>query len=161
MLANELKRVGLVFTQEGAADFKKTLQEVNLEMNKNYNQFKLTQAQWDKSTTSTQKLRAEQEYLKNAYEIQQDKITTLKMQLSDLENAENKNTTAIKKKRNELNAAEIKLETYNKRMKEIENQLSNTGKKIEEFGTKVEKVGGNIEKAGNKMSAFSAATVQH
>ena len=76
-MANELKKVGLVFTQEGAIDFKKTLQEVNLEMNKNYNQFKLTQAQWDSSTSSTEKLRAQQEYLTNAYEIQQDKISTI------------------------------------------------------------------------------------
>lgn len=157
-MSNELKRVGLVFTQEGAVDFKKTLQDINLEMNKNYNQFKLTQAQWDSSTKSTEKLRAEQEYLKNAYEIQTDKVNTLKMQLSDLENAENKNTTAIKKKRNELTNAEIKLENYNKRLKEIENQLTNTGKKIEEFGTKVENVGNKIEGAGKKLSAFSVAT---
>lgn len=157
-MSNELKRVGLVFTQEGAVDFKKTLQEVNLELNKNYNQFKLTQAQWDSSTKSTEKLRAEQEYLKNAYEIQADKVSTLKMQLSDLENAEDKNTTAIKKKRNELTNAEVKLETYNKRLKEIENQLTNTGKKIEEFGTKVENIGNKIEGAGKKLSAFSLAT---
>lgn len=157
-MADDLKRVGLVFKEDGAVDFKKTLQEVSLELNKNYNQFKLTQAQWDSSTKSTEKLRAEQEYLKNAYEIQTDKINTLKMQLSDLENAENKNTTAIKKKRNELTSAEIKLETYNKRIREIETQLNNTGKKIEEFGTKVENVGNKIEKAGKKMSAFSLAT---
>ena len=157
-MGNELKRVGLVFTQEGAVDFKKTLQEVNLEMNKNYNQFKLTQAQWDNSTKSTKKLRVEQEYLKNAYEIQTDKVNTLKMQLSDLENAEDKNTTAIKKKRNELTAAEVKLEAYNKRIKEIDSQLKNTGKSIEEFGTKVENVGSKIEGAGKKVSAFSVAT---
>lgn len=157
-MSNELKRVGLVFTQEGAVDFKKTLQEVNLELNKNYNQFKLTQAQWDSSTKSTEKLRAEQEYLRNAYEIQADKVSTLKMQLSDLENAENKNTTAIKKKRNELTNAEIKLENYKNKLTDIENQLSNTGKKIEEFGTKVENVGNKIEGAGKKLSAFSVAT---
>ncbi|MGN1302427.1 MAG: phage tail tape measure protein, partial [Clostridia bacterium] len=157
-MSNELKRVGLVFTQEGAVDFKKSLQEINLELNKNYNQFKLTQSQWDSSTKSTEKLRAEQEYLKNAYEIQLDKVSTLKMQLSDLENAENKNTTAIKKKRNELTNAEVKLETYNKKLKEIDSQLNNTGKKIEEFGAKVENVGNKIEGAGKKLSAFSAAT---
>ena len=157
-MADDLRRVGLVFTEEGAVDFKKSLQEINLELNKNYNQFKLTQAQWDNSTKSTEKLRAEQEYLKNAYEIQTDKVNTLKMQLSDLENAENKNTTAIKKKRNELTAAEVKLESYNKKIKDIETQLNNTGKKIEEFGTKVENTGKKIESAGKKMSAFSLAT---
>ena len=157
-MADDLKRVGLVFKEDGAVDFKKTLQEVNLELNKNYNQFKLTQAQWDSSTKSTEKLRAEQEYLKNAYEIQSDKVSTLKMQLSDLENAENKNTTAIKKKRNELLNAEIKLETYNKKLKDIQTQLNNTGKKLEEFGTKVQNNGKKIEEAGKKMSAFSVAT---
>lgn len=157
-MANELKRVGLVFTQEGAVDFKKSLQEINLELNKNYNQFKLTQSQWDKSTKSTEKLRAEQEYLKTAYEIQADRVSTLKMQLSDLENAEDKNTSAIKKKRNELINAEVKLENYNKKLKEIENQLNNTGKRIEEFGTKVENIGSKIEGAGKKVSAFSVAT---
>lgn len=157
-MADDLKRVGLVFKEDGAVDFKKSLQEINLELNKNYNQFKLTQAQWDSSTKSTEKLRAEQEYLKNAYEIQTDKINTLKMQLSDLENAENKNTTAIKKKRNELLNAEIKLETYNKKLKDIQTQLNNTGKKLEEFGTKVQNNGKKIEEAGKKMSAFSVAT---
>ena len=157
-MADELKRVGLIFTQEGAVDFKKTLQEVNIEMNKNYNQFKLTQAQWNSSTKSTEKLRVEQEYLRNAYEIQADKVSTLKMQLSDLENVENKNTTAIKKKRNELTNAELKLETYNKRIKDIDNQLRNSGKSIEEFGTKIKNTGDKVEKAGKKVSAFSVAS---
>lgn len=157
-MADDLKRVGLIFKEDGAVDFKKTLQELNIELNKNYNQFKLTQAQWDNSTKSTKKLREEQEYLRNAYEIQNDKVSTLKMQLADLENAENKNVTAIKKKRNELTAAEVKLENYNKRIKEIESQLHNTGKKIEEFGTKVENTGKKIESAGKKLSAFSGAT---
>lgn len=157
-MSDELRRVGLVFTEKGAVDFKKSLQEINIEMNKNYNQFKLTQSQWDKSTKSTEKLRQEQEYLKNAYEIQTDKVNTLKMQLSDLENAENKNTTAIKKKQNELTAAEIKLETYKKKIKEIDSQLKNTGKSIEEFGEKIQKSGKKIEEAGKKMSAFSVAT---
>lgn len=157
-MSNDLKRVGLVFTQEGAVDFKKSLQEINLEMNKNYNQFKLTQAQWDKSTSSTEKLRAQQEYLTNAYEIQQDKVKTLQMQLSDLENAENKNTTAIKKKRDELLKAEVKLADYQNKIKDVENQLSNIGEKIEQFGSKIQNMGNKIERAGQKVSAFSIAT---
>lgn len=158
-MADELKRVGLIFKSDGNADFVKTLKEINLEMNKNYNQFKLTQSQWDNSTKSTKKLRQEQEYLKNAYEIQNDKVTALKMQLEELENSENKNTTAIKKKRNELTSAEVKLESYNKKIKDIENQLHNTGKKIEEFGNKVKESGKKIEEAGKKLSAFSMATL--
>lgn len=157
-MADELKRVGLVFKADGSTDFRKILQEVNVELNKNYNQFKLVQSQWDNSTKSVEKLRAEQEYLKNAYEIQGDKVATLRMQLDELENAENKNTTAIKKKQNELTNAEIKLETYGKRIKEIDNELKNSGKAIEEWGKKVESAGKNIENAGKKVSAFSAAS---
>jgi TP901 family phage tail tape measure protein len=157
--SNDLKRVGLIFTEEGAKDFKKTLQDINIEMNKNYNQFKLTQSQWDNSTKSTEKLKAQQEYLTNAYEIQSDKVNVLKMQLADLENAENKNTTAIKKKQNELTNAEIKLKNYESKLKDVQTQLTNTGKKLEEWGEKVEKSGKKIESAGKKLSAFSAASI--
>lgn len=159
MGSNDLKRVGLIFTEEGAKDFKKTLQDINIEMNKNYNQFKLTQSQWDNSTKSTEKLKAQQEYLTNAYEIQSDKVNVLKMQLADLENAENKNTTAIKKKQNELTNAEIKLKNYESKLKDVQTQLTNTGKKLEEWGEKVEKSGKKIENAGEKLSAFSAASI--
>lgn len=159
MGSNDLKRVGLIFTEEGAKDFKKTLQDINIEMNKNYNQFKLTQSQWDNSTKSTEKLKAQQEYLTNAYEIQSDKVNVLKMQLADLENAENKNTTAIKKKQNELTNAEIKLKNYESKLKDVQTQLTNTGKKLEEWGEKVEKSGKKIEDAGKKLSAFSAASI--
>ena len=159
MGSNDLKRVGLIFTEEGAKDFKKTLQDINIEMNKNYNQFKLTQSQWDNSTKSTEKLKAQQEYLTNAYEIQSDKVNVLKMQLADLENAENKNITAIKKKQNELTNAEIKLKNYESKLKDVQTQLTNTGKKLEEWGEKVEKSGKKIESAGKKLSAFSAASI--
>lgn len=159
MANNDLKRVGLIFKEEGAVDFKKTLQDINIEMNKNYNQFKLTQSQWDNSTKSTEKLKAQQEYLTNAYEIQSDKVNVLKRQLEELESSENKNTTAIKKKQNELTNAEIKLKNYETKLKEVQTQLTNNGKKIEEWGEKVEKSGQKIENAGKKLSAFSAASI--
>lgn len=154
-LADDLKRVGLIFKEEGAVDFRKTLQDINIEMNKNYNQFKLTQSQWDKSTKSTEKLKAQQEYLGNAIEIQGDKVNTLRMQLEEMENAENKNTTAIKKKQNELANAEIKLKNYEKQLGEVNNKLSDFGEKILDAGEKVQKAGKNIEEAGKKVSGFS------
>ena len=135
-MANELQKVGLVFTEEGAVDFKKTLQDINLELNKNYNQFRLTQSQWDSSTSSTEKLRAQQEYLTNALAIQQDKVTVLKKELSELENAENKNTTAIKKKRNELVNAELKLKDYENRINDIDVALKDNSKKMQNYAKK-------------------------
>ncbi len=150
-MSDDLKRVGLVFKEEGAVDFRKTLQEVNIEMNKNYNQFKLTQSQWDKSTKSTEKLKAQQEYLGNTIEIQGDKVKVLRRQLEELENAENKDITAIKKKQNELTNAEIKLKNYENQLKDVTSQLNNSGKAWEENGKKLEKFGTNIQNAGKKM----------
>lgn len=158
-MANELQKVGLVFTEEGAVDFKKTLQDINLELNKNYNQFRLTQSQWDSSTSSTEKLRASQEYLSNAYQIQQDRVNTLRMQLEELENSENKNTTAINKKRNELTKAEIKLQDYNSRLKEVDAQLNDSNQKLQQYGKKISDVSEKISDVGNKASVISAGVV--
>ena len=158
-MANELKKVGLVFTEEGAVDFKKTLQEISLELNKNYNQFRLTQSQWDSSTSSTEKLRVQQEYLTNAYQIQQDRVNTLRMQLEELEGSENKNTTAINKKRNELTKAEIKLQDYNSRLKEVDAQLNDSNQKLQQYGKKISDVSEKISDVGNKASAISAGVV--
>lgn len=158
-MANELKKVGLVFTEEGAIDFKKSLQDINLELNKNYNQFKLTQAQWDSSTSSTEKLRAQQEYLTNAYQIQEDRVKILRMQLEELENSENKNTTAINKKRNELTKAETKLQDYNGRLKEVDAQLSDSNQKLQQYGKKISEVSEKISDVGNKASVISAGVV--
>lgn len=155
-MANELQKVGLVFTEEGAIDFKKSLQEINLELNKNYNQFRVTQAQWDSSTSSTEKLRAQQEYLTNAYQIQEDRVKVLRMQLEELENSENKNTTAINKKRNELTKAEIKLQDYNSRLKEVDAQLSDSNQKLQQYGKKISDVSEKISDVGNKASVISA-----
>lgn len=155
-MANELQKVGLVFTEEGAVDFKKTLQDINLELNKNYNQFRLTQSQWDSSTSSTEKLRASQEYLSNAYQIQQDRVNTLRMQLEELENSENKNTTAINKKRNELTKAEIKLQDYNSKLKEVDAQLNDSNQKLQQYGKKISDVSEKISDVGNKTSVISA-----
>ena len=56
MASSELKKVGLIFKADGTVDFKKSLKEVNNELSSNYQQLKLTQSQYDKNTTTTQKL---------------------------------------------------------------------------------------------------------
>ena len=55
-MADELKRVGLVFKADGAADFQKTMQQVNTAVQENSNSFKLAKAAWDDSTTAVEKL---------------------------------------------------------------------------------------------------------
>jgi len=67
-LPNDLKSVGLSFKADGAVDFKKSLSEVNNAVNENRSAFKLAKSEWDKGTSSAEKLRATQEYLQNQTE---------------------------------------------------------------------------------------------
>lgn len=158
-MADELKRVGLVFKEDGSADFVKSLKLVNATLKENYETYKLTQAQWDKSTTTTQKLKDKLVYLNEAYDIQKDKVTTLKIQLEEMENAENKDEVAIQKKKAALTQAEASLQKYQNQIKETTNKLKTGSEVIKEYGEKVENAGGKIEKAGKKFSAFSAASL--
>lgn len=157
-MADDLKRVGLVFKEDGAVDFRKSLQLVNAELRENYNQFKLTQTQWDNSTKKTTKLKDELQYLSNAYEIQEGKVETLRMQLKELEGDENKDTVAIQKKRAELTKAEISLQNYKNKIEDVSKQLKITGEDITKFGENISKVGEKIENVGKKISVFSTAT---
>lgn len=164
-MSNELKRVGLVFTEEGSAKFVKTLKEVNSAISNNNLEFKKAQAQWDKTTPITEKLNFQIKNLGEAIELQKEKVITLRTEISNLENAEESDTKAkkknqeqLEKKRKELEKTELKIISYTKKIGEMQKQLNNIGKKIEEFGTKVENVGNKIEKAGKKLSAFSIAT---
>lgn len=161
-MADDLRRVGLVFKEDGAVDFKKSLQEVNLELNKNYNQFKLNQAQWDESTTKAQKLKEQQDYLTEAYELQRDKVETLRMQLTDLENAENKNISSIKKKRNELVNAELKLKSYGDKLEKTTINLRNVEDSVETTADKIKRLNHELKENENRFkltqSQYTAMT---
>ena len=76
-MADDLQRVGLVFKADGAADFKKTLDQVNTAVQENRNAFNLAKAAWDDSTSSVDKLRDRQEYLTKQTETYSDKVNLL------------------------------------------------------------------------------------
>lgn len=156
---DELKRVGLVFKEDGSANFIKSLKLVNATLKENYETFRLTQAQWDNSTTTTQKLKDTLVYLNDAYDIQNDKVTILKTELEELENAENKDEVAIQKKKAALSQAETSLQRYKNQIDETIIKLETGSEAIKKFGENVEEKGNKIEKAGKKISAFSVASL--
>src|SRR5699024_5933625 len=100
-MADDLKRVGLVFKADGAVDFKKTLDQVNTSVQENRNAFKLAKAAWDESTSTVDKLRDRQEYLAKQTEAYSDKVNVLQQELDQLESAEKRNEKAIRKKQNQ------------------------------------------------------------
>ncbi len=158
-MSDDLKRVGLVFKEDGSTDFVKSLKLVNAELKTNYENFKLTQAQWDKSTTATQKLKDKLVYLNEAYDIQQSKVRTLRDQLESLENAENKDEVAITRKKAALTQAEASLQRYQNQIDEVTNKINTNSEAIKKVGKDYQENGKKIEGAGKKLSAFSAATL--
>ena len=61
-MASDLKKVGLVFNADGTTDFLKSLNSVNASLKENYQDFKNVQTQYDKNTSSSQKLIDKQNY---------------------------------------------------------------------------------------------------
>ena len=84
-MADELKRVGLVFKADGSVDFQKALKEVNSSINENYSAFKLAEEQWDKNTKTADKLRDRQKYLSEQTKDYSDKVKILQEELKALE----------------------------------------------------------------------------
>lgn len=142
-MSNDLKRVGLVFEEEGATKFVKTLKEVNSEISDNNLEFKKAQAQWDKTTPATEKLSFQIKNLGEAIELQKEKARTLRAEISNLENAEEKDTKAkrknqeqLNKKRKELEKTELKIISFTKKVDSMKNELNNNGKAIEKWRRK-------------------------
>lgn len=156
-MASDLKRVGLSFKEDGSASFIKTLKLVNSELQQNYQNFKLTQEQYDKNTTSSQKLVDKLNYLNNAYDLQKDKVRALETELDALENAENKDEVAINKKKTALLQAETSLERYEKQIKEVSDELKKGTSNVEEFAEKLKSSSENMVEAGKKASVATAA----
>lgn len=156
MESNDLKRVGLVFKADGTADFVRSLKSTNNELKQNYENFKLTQAQYDKNTTSMDKLKDKYEYLGNAIDSQTKKVTILEEQLKELENAENRDEQAIEKKRIALTQAQTSLERYKNQSDEVANSIKAGTANIEDFADKLNSSSEKIISTGKKLSIVSA-----
>lgn len=156
---DDLKRVGLVFTSEGAVDFKKTMKEINAAVKENYSEFKLAQSEWDKSTKTSEKLEARQKYLANQTSLYTQKVQQLTEELKEMESAENQDTAAIEKKQAQLNMAQSKLNEYDKDLQQVTNDLKYHTTELNESADKLESFGEKTSEVGAKMSVVSGAVV--
>ena len=154
---DDLKRVGISFTSEGAVDFKKTLKEVNAAVKENYAEFKLAQSTWDKSTKTSEKLEARQKYLANQTSLYTQKVEQLTEELAQMESAEKQDSLAIEKKRAQLNNAQAKLNEYDKSLKQVTDDLKYHTSEMKEASQKIGDFGEKTTDAGKKMSVVSGA----
>lgn len=170
-MSNDLKSVGLSFKADGAVDFKKSLSEVNNAVNENRSAFKLAKSEWDKGTSSAEKLRATQEYLQNQTETYTAKVDRLTEILKAQESAETRDEAAISKTRQQLDNAKASLNNYksgledvNKKLESGAATLEDYSKKVQGFSDKTGQIGSSLNKnvtapvaaaAGGVMAAWS------
>lgn len=158
-MADDLKRVGLKFTAEGAVDFKASLKDISAATKENYSELKLAQSQYDKNTSSTQKLTDKQSYLQKQTEAYTQKVQVLQKEVEEEKNKEDADTTAINKKTAELNAAQAKLNGYQSSLEDVNKALTTHASQIQDFGGKLTDVGGKIENVGSTMTKTITAPV--
>ena len=156
-MADELKRVGLVFKADGTVDFNKSLKEVNASVQENRTAFALVKSQWDENTSSMEKLRATQKYLADQTKDYSDKVIMLQRQLNELESAENRDEKAIQSKRSQLNQAKTSLNNYKKGLEEVEEKLKSGTARTEDYQKKLESFGNKAKDAGDKIRGVSTA----
>lgn len=158
-MADDLKKVGLVFKADGTADFAKSLKTINSLTQENYSSFKLAKSQWDSSTKSMDKLRDTQRYLSSQTDAYTAKVDTLKEELKNLENAENRNEKAISDKKNALNNAQATLNNYKKGLDEVNGKLKSGSAQIEEYAKKIENFGSKTNEVGGSLSKNITAPI--
>lgn len=156
-MADDLKRVGLVFKADGTVDFKKSLAEVNSSIQENRSAFKLAQSQWDENTKSAEKLQDRQKYLAKQTEDYSDKVKLLERELKELENSEERNEDAINKKKNQLNQAKASLNNYKKGLSDVEQEIQDGTDKIKKYTKEIEDFGDKASKVGDGLSGVSTA----
>lgn len=158
-MADDMKRVGLVFKADGAADFKKSLQQVSTAAKENYSELKLAQSQYDKNTTATQKLQDRQKYLTQQTELYSDKLSILNRELEEMEADENTSKEALEKKKTQINNTQAQLNKYKSELEEVNKDLKNGTSQMKEYAEKLDSMGDKMESAGKKMSVVSGAIV--
>lgn len=151
-MSNDLKSVGLSFKADGAVDFKKSLSEVNNAVNENRSAFKLAKSEWDKGTSSAEKLRATQEYLQNQTEAYTAKVDRLTEILKAQESAETRAEAAISKTRQQLDNAKASLNNYKSGLEDVNKKLESGAATLEDYSKKVQ---GFSEKTGQIGSSLN------
>lgn len=158
-MGNDMKRVGLIFDDQGAVEFRKSLSLTNAELQKNRNEFKLTKSSWDESTKASEKLRDTQNYLSKQYDTSSQKVALLRSELNELETAEKKDEVAITKKKTALIAAESTLGNYKKGLEEVSSKLKSGTADIEDYAKKLQASGDKLKSVGSGMTTHITAPI--
>ena len=151
-MADDLKRVGLVLTAEGATEFQSTLKGCQAAVKENKAELKLAQSQYNENTSVTQKLTDKQKYLAAQTDTYSDKVSLLQGQLKEMESNENADSAAIEKKKTELAETQATLNNYQSSLDKVNKQLATHSEQLKEWGTKLTETGGKIKTVGEGLT---------
>lgn len=152
-----IQEVGLKFTADGAAEYVRSLKDINAEMSQSYAEYQRQTAMLSENATATEKLTAKKEYLSEQVSLQKEKVTALNAELEAMSRNENANEAAIAKKRKELTQAEAKLANYEKGLSACTDELKNHSEWTDKVSTGLKDFGDKAEKTGKSLSVVTAA----
>lgn len=158
-MADDLKRVGIKITAEGASDFKSSLSEISAVMKNNRAELKLAQSQYDKNTSVTQKLTDRQKFLTQQCASYEDKLRVLNAQLEIEKNKEDADAVAIQKKEAEIKAVQAQLNKYKSSLEDVNKQLSTHSAQLKEWGEQLKGIGDKVTGIGTGLTTHVTAPI--
>ena len=158
-MADDLKRVGIKITAEGAEDFKGSLKEVSAVMKNNRAELKLAQSQYDKNTSVTQKLTDKQKFLTQQCQSYEDKLRILNTQLEIEKNKEDADAVAIQKKEAEIKEVQAQLNKYQSSLKDVNEQLTTHSAQLKEWGDQLKGIGDKVTGVGTTLTTHVTAPI--
>lgn len=158
-MADDLKRVGIKITAEGASDFKSSLSEISAVMKNNRAELKLAQSQYDKNTSVTQKLTDRQKFLTQQCASYEDKLRVLNAQLEIEKNKEDADAVAIQKKEAEIKEVQAQLNKYKSSLEDVNKQLSTHSAQLKEWGEQLKGIGDKVTGIGTGLTTHVTAPI--
>ena len=159
MAANNMQEAGLILTAQGADEFKSAMKGISAATKEAYSELKLAQSQYDKNTSSVDKLADRQKYLQKMTEEYTKKEQILQAQLEQMENAEERDEAAIAKKKAEINNCKASLNKYEDALKDVTKQIEGHSAQLKEWGEKLKDIGGKTKSVGDKMTKSLTAPI--
>ena len=159
MAANNLQEAGLILTAQGADEFKSAMKGISAATKEAYSELKLAQSQYDKNTSATDKLADRQKYLQKMTEEYTKKEQLLRAELAQMEKAEERDETAIAKKKAEINNCKASLNKYEEALKDVTNQIKGHSAQLKEWGDKLQSVGGKMQSLGGTLTKSVTAPI--
>ena len=159
MAANNMQEAGLILTAQGADEFKSAMKGISAATKEAYSELKLAQSQYDKNTSSVDKLADRQKYLQKMTEEYTKKEQILQAQLEQMENAEERDEAAIAKKKAEINNCKASLNKYEDALKDVTKQIEGHSAQLKEWGEKLNDVGGKMQSLGGTLTKSVTAPI--